>query len=470
MLFDTLQYWVFFALTLGLVALLPHALGKIALVALSYVFYGFWDVRFLLLLAGSTLANYLFGLMIEAHEGRRRRAALVAAVVFNLALLGVFKYFNFFVASFASLVGISEANLVLGIALPVGISFFTFEGIAYVTDVYRRDLQAVRNPVNFALFISFFPHLVAGPIIRPANFFPQTEVAQPVALTDANWGLVQILKGLIKKIVFADFFGPIADACFNGQLYQGMTVAPIFGLLAFSLQIYFDFAGYTDIARGCAALLGYRFPPNFERPYLATDIVEFWKRWHISLSTWLRDYLYIPLGGSRAGTARTYLNLMIVMGLGGLWHGASWNFLIWGLYHGVLLVTHRLWRNVLRLARLDAVVDRPVLIPMWIAITFILVTVGWIPFRAHDLATSIRIFSGLFAVPDVAFLMKVPAFSTLILISLVVCLLDRDRIVQDCLTRLKSPWLIGGVTGVALWMIEAFGQLDTAVPFIYFQF
>jgi alginate O-acetyltransferase complex protein AlgI len=470
MLFDTLQYWVFFALTLALVAVLPHAVGKIALVALSYVFYAFWDVRFLLLLAGSTLANYIFGLLIESREGRSRRTVLVAAVAFNLTVLGIFKYLNFFVASLAPLLGLSELNLALNIVLPIGISFFTFEGIAYVADVYRRDLAAVRNPVDFALFVSFFPHLVAGPIIRPANFFPQTQAPPIFTTTDVNWGLAQILKGLIKKIVFADFFGPIADACFNGQLYQGLTVAPLFGLLAFSFQIYFDFAGYTDIARGCAALLGYRFPPNFERPYLATDIVDFWKRWHISLSTWLRDYLYIPLGGNRLGTARTYLNLIIVMGLGGLWHGASWNFLIWGLFHGALLVTHRLWRSALRGRSLEPIVDQPLLIPFWIAVTFTLVTIGWIPFRAHDLATSLAIFHGLFAVPDLAFLAKVPGFSVLILGSLAICLIDRDRIVQNAVVRRASPWLIGGATGLALWMIEAFGQMDTAVPFIYFQF
>jgi hypothetical protein len=269
MLFDTFQYWVFFALTLALLAALPHRAGKVALVALSYVFYGFWDVRFLLLLAGSTLANYVFGLLIEAREVGSRRLALAIAVTFNVTLLGIFKYFNFFVASFAALFGLPETNLALNVLLPVGISFFTFEGIAYVTDVYRRDLHAVRGPVDFALFVSFFPHLVAGPIIRPANFFPQTEMPPIFAAMDVNWGLVQILKGLIKKIVFADFFGPIADACFTGRPYQGMTVAPLFGLLAFSFQIYFDFAGYTDIARGCAALLGYKFPPNFERPYLA---------------------------------------------------------------------------------------------------------------------------------------------------------------------------------------------------------
>ncbi len=470
MLFDTLQYWVFFALSLALLAVLSHRSGKVALVGLSYVFYASWDVRFLLLLAGSTVANYFFGLLIAPRKGSPRRAVLAIAVAFNLLVLGVFKYLNFFIASFAVPLHLLDSNVVLNIVLPVGISFFTFEGIAYVTDVYRRDMPAVNNFGDFALFVSFFPHLIAGPIIRPGDFFPQARTPTALTKIDLNWGLVQILKGLVKKTVFADFFGPIADAYFAAHSYHGMAVAPLFGLLAFSLQIYFDFAGYTDIARGCAMLLGYRFPPNFERTYLAGDVAEFWKRWHISLSSWLRDYLYIPLGGNRLGTGRTYVNLMIVMGLGGLWHGASWNFLIWGVYHGALLVAHRLWRTFVRWRKLDLVLGRPILAPLWIGITFTLVTIGWIPFRAPDLATSVSTFRGLLAVPDPAFLTNVPAFSVLIAVSLFLCLIDHDRIVQNRLAKSASPWLMGGVIGVTLWIIEAFGQFDTTIPFIYFQF
>jgi D-alanyl-lipoteichoic acid acyltransferase DltB (MBOAT superfamily) len=470
MLFDTFQYWIFFAFTLALLSALPHRSGKIALVGLSYVFYAFWDVRFLLLLAGSTLANHAFGLLIARREDARRRTMLAIGVTFNLVVLAVFKYLNFFIASFVSLVHLPPSNLLLNVILPVGISFFTFEGVAYLTDVYRRDLPAVRNVVDFALFVSFFPHLIAGPIIRPGNFFPQAEAPAALTKAEVSWGLMQIFKGLVKKIVFADFFGPVADACFGQHPYSGMTVAPLFGLLAFSLQIYFDFAGYTDIARGCAMLLGYRFPPNFERPYLARDVVEFWKRWHISLSTWLRDYLYIPLGGNRLGTSRTYLNLMIVMGLGGLWHGASWNFLIWGLYHGTLLVGHRLWRAALRQLKLEYVLDRPILAPFWITITFVLVTIGWIPFRARDLATSIATFRGLFAPPHLAFLMNVPGFPALTLTSLLVCMVDRNRRLQNKLVKSQSVLLMGAFVGLMLWIIEAFGQLNTAIPFIYFRF
>jgi alginate O-acetyltransferase complex protein AlgI len=359
MMFDTLQFWLFFAATMVLLALLRDRPAKVALVAASYVFYGFWDARFCLLLAGSTAVNYAFGRLIDAREGKARKRMVAFALIFNLALLAFFKYTNFFIDSFAATFGVDPTGLALNIILPVGISFFTFEGIAYAVDVYRRQLRAVRDPVDFSLFIAFFPHLVAGPIIRPTDFFPQLAQRPPLTSEDSRWGMREILKGLIKKVAFANYFAPIADAWFGGGQYHGMAVPAWVGVFAFSLQIYFDFSGYTDIARGCARLLGYRFPPNFERPYLSANITEFWRRWHISLSFWLRDYLYISLGGNRVSMPRTYVNLLIVMGLGGLWHGASWNFAIWGLYHGFLLIGHRLWRQAIERSGAARIVDVP---------------------------------------------------------------------------------------------------------------
>ena len=222
----------------------------------------------------------------------------------------------------------------LDVVLPVAISFYTFEAIAYNVDVHRGDVKARASLLDFALFLSFFPHLLAGPIIRPAHFFPQV-AGRPVPNgEDISWAALQIFKGLIKKNVFADNFAAIANPYFNGGSGHAGAWTAWIATFAFSMQIYFDFSGYTDIARGCARLLGYEFPPNFERPYLAKDITQFWRRWHISLSTWLRDYLYIPLGGNRNGAVRAYVNVMITMALGGLWHGANWNFVAWGVYHG----------------------------------------------------------------------------------------------------------------------------------------
>lgn len=470
MLFDTLGYWFFFAGALVLLALLRDRPAKIALVGLSYVFYGAWDWRFCFLLAASTIANYVFGLLIDAREGKARKRAVALAVTFNLAVLAFFKYCNFFIESFAALFGIDPQHWALNLVLPVGVSFFTFEGIAYAVDVYRRQLPAVRSKTDFALFISFFPHLVAGPIIRPMDFFPQLASRPPLTSEDSRWGLREILKGLIKKVAFANYFAPIADAYFSGGTYAGAAVPAWAGVLAFSFQIYFDFSGYTDIARGCARLLGYRFPPNFERPYLAADITDFWRRWHISLSFWLRDYLYISLGGNRVGVARTYVNLLIVMGLGGLWHGASWNFLAWGLFHGLLLIGHRLWSRGLALIGLGALSRARALQPLWVLATFGLVTLGWVPFRAEDFAATRATLAALMSMPDLSFAAAHTGIWLIPLATLGFCLFDRDRRWQDALVQ-RASFPLAVVTAVAaVWFLQVFARIDQQVPFVYFQF
>lgn len=470
MLFDSLSFWVFFGAVLSLVAALRPSRAKWVLVAASYLFYAFWDVRFVLLLGGATLANYLFGLWIDAREGAARRRVVAAAIVANLTVLAVFKYFNFFVDTLHALTGFPVNGMMLQIVLPVGISFITFEGIAYAVDVYRRELRAVRNPLDFMLFVSFFPHLVAGPIIRPIAFMPQ--IGRPLLLSDedARWGLREILKGLFKKVALANYLAPLADAYFHNTPYDRSAVPAWVGVLAFSLQIYFDFSGYTDIARGTARLLGFQFPSNFERPYLSRDIAEFWRRWHISLSSWLRDYLYIPLGGSRHGSARTYVNLLIVMGLGGLWHGASWNFALWGLYHGALLCAHRLWRSCLAGTHWQARIDHPLVAPPAIAVTFILVTLGWVPFRAPDLASTVATLKALWVVPDIRFLAEHPGLVLIALGSLAWCLLDRDRRVQDWLVQRASWQLAAACGGLAAVALEVFARVDARIPFVYFQF
>lgn len=470
MMFDSFPYWLFFALALLGLALLRDRPAKIALVALSFVFYGFWDWRFCFLLGGSIVANYFFGLMIDAREGAMRKRAVTLAVIFNLALLAFFKYANFFVDSFAALFGLDPSGMLLNIVLPVGISFFTFEGIAYAVDIYRRQMRAVRDPVDFSLFISFFPHLVAGPIIRPMDFFPQLAQRLPLSLEDSRWGLREILKGLIKKVAFANWFAPISDAWYSGSAYQDMAVPAWAGVLAFSMQIYFDFSGYTDIARGCARLLGYRFPPNFERPYLAASITDFWRRWHISLSFWLRDYLYISLGGNRVSVPRMYLNLLIVMGLGGLWHGASWNFVLWGLFHGVLLIAHRLWRQGIEAAGLARWVDRRWLAPLWITLCFVLVTLGWIPFRAPDFAATWATLEALLAPQDWRFALAHPAMLAIPLGTLAFCLIDHRRRLQDWLVQRANLPVAALAAALALLFLEIFAQIDAQVPFVYFQF
>lgn len=474
MLFNSLAFWVFFAVVVVLTYAVPARWSKAVLVVASFIFYGLFNPALMALLAACTVFNHGTGLAIGRAGPRGAKAWLAVAVVADLGLLAFFKYTGLLAATVTNLLHLPPSDLAARIVLPVAISFYTFEAISYNVDVYRRALAPRRNLVDFALFISFFPHLVAGPIIRPAHFFPQLD-RRPVPSGEAvAWGVVQIVKGLIKKTVFADSFAVIANGYFDaqagGHVGQGGAVAAWVGVLAFSMQIYFDFSGYTDIARGCARLLGYDFPPNFERPYLARDIAAFWRRWHISLSTWLRDYLYIPLGGSRGGSVRTYVNLLATMALGGLWHGASWNFLLWGVYHGVLLGLHRAWsgwRGV-RAGPGTAVGDAAS-----VGLTFLLVTVGWVTFRVVDFGTTLLVLRDLVTIPP-AWSWDVPREMTVLMVVMVLwLLLDRGRRLQRWLstgTGVGGTIKVSTALAVSLLVLELFSRTDIAVPFIYFQF
>jgi alginate O-acetyltransferase complex protein AlgI len=469
MLFNSFEFWGFFAAVILATYSVPARFSRSVLVVASFAFYATWNPILMLLLAGCILFNYGTGIAVGRTAGRSARAVITFAVAANLGLLGLFKYYGFMVATATNLMNLPADSFAVHIVLPVAISFYTFEAISYNVDIYRRELQARTNLVDFALFISFFPHLVAGPIIRPAHFFPQL-VGRPVPIgDDIAWGTVQIVKGLIKKTVFADNFAIIASAYFNAEVGHGGMVAAWVGVLAFSMQIYFDFSGYTDIARGCARLLGYEFPSNFERPYLARDITEFWRRWHISLSTWLRDYLYIPLGGNRRGAVRTYLNLLITMGLGGLWHGASWNFVIWGLYHGVLLMLHRAWRQWRGPGRSRGGIGSL----LAVALTFLLVTIGWVPFRAPDFATTWLVLGDLVA-GSVHVPIAIPTGFWFLVGAMAVWLtLDRDRRLQTWLSQgsgVLGTLKVSSALAVALLAMMLFSRTDIAVPFIYFQF
>jgi alginate O-acetyltransferase complex protein AlgI len=467
MLFDHLQYWIFFAAVLAAVASYSAKSGRIILVLASFVFYSFWDTRFVWLLGGYTLFNYFTGLAIEAAGPLSRRAWMVLGVAGNLCVLGFFKYFNFFIDSFSHLTGFDKSSIAIKILLPVGVSFFAFEGIAYNVDVYRRDVEPKRSLIEFALFITFFPHLVAGPIIRPNNFFPQVAAGWRLTRGDFGWGMVQIIKGLIKKVVFADALALYANQYFsNPDGHQEMVFV---GVTAFGLQIYFDFAGYTDIARGCARLLGFKFPPNFDRPYLSRSIAEFWKRWHISLSSWLRDYLYIPLGGSRSGKLMTYRNYMIVMGLGGLWHGASWNFVIWGVYHGLLLCGHRLWLEYSPNVLLSRVKTRIGGAFSWL-LTIVLVFIGWIPFRAADWQQTKSILSGLLHTESYHLSVLPADLMVLIALASIWCLIDQRRRLEQWAEERASMLSLTTASGLALWFMNLTMVRDISIPFIYFKF
>ena len=341
MLFNSLEFWIFFSLVLLFSRLLPRRPRNLFLLGASYLFYMWWDARFIVLIVASTLVDFLVGRSLHNARGRSRWWLLIASLAANLGLLGFFKYYNFLAGSLAGLLGISARTLHLDIILPVGISFYTFQSMSYTIDIYRGKLEPVKRLTDFALYVAFFPQLVAGPIVRAREFFPQLFQWRPPSHERTEKGISLILVGLVKKMVLADNFARISDLYFGDVAAHPGAWAAWSATFAFAMQIFFDFSGYTDIARGCGRLLGYEFPVNFRRPYLAGSITEFWRRWHISLSSWLRDYLYIPLGGNRRGSWTTYENLMVTMLLGGLWHGASWNFVLWGGYHGLLLAGER---------------------------------------------------------------------------------------------------------------------------------
>jgi alginate O-acetyltransferase complex protein AlgI len=347
MLFDSTAYILFLILITLLYWRLPFRPQNYVLLAASYFFYAWWDWRFLFLMAGSTLVDYVVARKIaSSSEGRTRRFLLVFSLILNFSFLGIFKYFNFFVdsmAHLATLLGMKQIPVsIWQILLPPGISFYTFQEVAYIVDVYHGKVKAAESLVDYALFISLFPHLIAGPIQRPSHLLPQVQKPRAWDPRKAFHGLLLILEGLFRKVVIADNCALIANTAFAGGLGGPNVMTVLLGTYAFAWQIYGDFSGYSSIARGSAQLLGFHFMVNFRQPYLAESLQDFWRRWHISLSTWLRDYLYIPLGGNRLGKIRTYLNLMITMLLGGLWHGANWTFVVWGGIHGVGLALERL--------------------------------------------------------------------------------------------------------------------------------
>jgi len=354
----------------------------------SYAFYAYFDWRLLSILIGCTLINYFLAIVIQGSSSIGRRKLLLAmSLVANLSMLGFFKYFNFFadnVVHFLNLVGLHPGEVTLKILLPLGISYYSFMALGYMIDVYRKKLPATRNLLNFALFMSFFPYIASGPIGRAPDLLPQFASPRKINVQHIDTGILLVVWGYFQKMVIADNLGILADRIFNGYTqYQGLDV--VIGILAFTVQIYCDFSGYTDIARGIAKLMGFDLMVNFRLPYFALNPRDFWLRWHISLSSWLRDYLYIPLGGDRMGQGRTYLNLGLTMVLCGLWHGAAWTYIIWGAYHGLALIMHRLFERSRALKARWVGKLRGVLVPLQMAGMFAVVAFGWLIFRCTSL-------------------------------------------------------------------------------------
>jgi alginate O-acetyltransferase complex protein AlgI len=406
MLFSSIGFLFFFVAVLTSYAALSRSwtARKILLLVASYGFYMVWNPPFVLLLMGSTLLDYMAGKRIAASRDRRvKNAWLVASCIGNLGVLGFFKFGDFLVSNvwYLAQPAVQYPELLRDVVLPVGISFYTFQSLSYTIDVYRDRRSVASGPLDFALYVSFFPQLVAGPILRARDFLPQLSENKPLRAGNARVGIDQVARGFAKKLLIADALAPYVDTVFASPASFG-AVNILLALYAYSFQIYCDFSGYSDIAIGTARILGFRVPDNFQLPFLARNPREHWQRWHMSLSSWLRDYLYIPLGGSRLSPPRTYVNLLLTMTLGGLWHGAAWNFVLWGLYHGVWLCAHRLVSGAAPPAAVAAG-GRASRLWHWISVglMFHVVCGSWVLFRAQSLTDSGHLVSGLldFAAP-----------------------------------------------------------------------
>ena len=473
MTFNSLTFLAFFAIVVALHRLpLAWRTKKLNLLVASYIFYAAWNPPFVALLWLSTIIDWKAAQWLDSAEGMaRRRGILLISLIANLGLLGYFKYGGFLLANFAALAssaGIDYQPPKWDIILPVGISFYTFQTMSYTLDVYLRRARPARSFLDFALFVTFFPQLVAGPIVRPTDLLPQFAAPRTATRQQVLWGLMLMTIGLFEKIVLADgLLAPVVDAVYGAT----KLVKPLdawLGTLAFSGQIFCDFAGYTTTAIGASLVLGFSMIDNFRYPYAAIGFSDFWRRWHISLSTWLRDYLYVPLGGNRKGPGRTHVNLMLTMLLGGLWHGAAWTFVVWGGLHGTYLVAERLLRNWL--GHLTVWRRWPVRIGLAL-MTYALVNVTWVFFRARDFATAKRVLSAMLGVathgaPVLSAWLVVSAAGTVGAILLVHAYM-RERDLHAEVQRL--PALAAG----ALWGAMAFLIAITqggSDAFIYFQF
>ncbi len=505
MFFDTPIYVVFLSLVVACYWGRSRKTQNVFLLAASYFFYGWWDWRFLILIAISTFVDFHCAHYIDGSDNpRHRRILLTLSLLVNFGFLGFFKYFNFFEDSLIEVlhvIGVGSVNrTVLSILLPPGISFYTFQEVAYIVDVYKRRLKPANSLTDYALFISLFPHLIAGPIQRPSHLLPQVQNERKFNGDQFFSGLMLILCGLFRKCVVADNCALLANAAFGGKLGEPSLPVVLLGTYAFAGQIYGDFSGYSDIARGSAQLLGFHFMVNFRQPYLATSLQDFWRRWHISLSTWLRDYLYIPLGGSRDGEGKTIRNLMTTMLLGGLWHGANWTFVLWGGIHGGGLALERFVRGIFASPDRNGVRgesplrgdrggqsassvgiavssslerDRSSLLSpaAWLRriIIFHLVCLAWIFFRAASIHDATAFLSGLSVFawrPEFS-----TAFRFLALFSIPLFLIDlvnETRGEEYLLERIHETIRIG--VAVAFFLLVTFCSGNDLNAFIYFQF
>ncbi len=474
MLFNSLTFVVFFALVLALhYAPFPWRVKKSNLLIASYLFYAAWNPPFVVLLWISTIVDWnVAKWMFREQRQSRRRMLLWLSIATNLGILGYFKYGEFLLQNWQALMlsfGIDYQVPAWSIILPVGISFYTFQTMAYSLDIYLRRAEPAKSFLDFSLFVTFFPQLVAGPIVRPTHLIPQFAVPHLASARQFGWGLTLVILGLFQKVVIADgMLAAPAEAVFDAK-GPVSTLDAWLGTLAFSGQIFSDFAGYSTTAIGVALCLGFSLPTNFRFPYAAIGFSDFWRRWHISLSTWLRDYLYIPLGGNRKSSTRTYINLMLTMLLGGLWHGASWNFVVWGGLHGGFLAIERFTRA--RFGHL-ALGDRLWFQILLALLTYAAVNVTWVFFRAQDFSTSSSIVMSMFGMAPADAATPLPTLHIIYVVGVISALLTahwlmRNTTLEAVAARIPRPLLAFLLAFMVFTVIITQG---TGNAFIYFQF
>ena len=470
MLFNNPKFFIFLFTVIILLLVGNKTYKKFVLLISSYVFYGLWDWRFLSLIALSTAIDYILGKQIFNNKSLKKRKILLSiSVVANLGILAFFKYYNFFINSLQEFIFLFSDNSInynaLNIILPVGISFYTFQTMSYTIDIYRKKLNPSNSVLDFAIFVSFFPQLVAGPIERAKNLLPQISNFNGIKIQNIKNSFILFFTGYIQKVLIADNLAPISDNYFS-NFNELDSIYLISGLIVFSFQIYFDFAGYSNIARGIARIFGIELMINFNQPYFSSNLSEFWKRWHISLSTWLKDYLYIPLGGNKKGDFRTYNNLMITMLLGGLWHGASWNFVLWGGLHGSYLILYKLFNSNYK----ELKIKLPIKI-FNIIFVYFLVLLTWLPFRTNNISDTYNFLVGIInwngTIPFSELLFILFLFFILLIIDLPAYFYKSHEYLLKLPKWFQFSIYFIGTLAIAITFL--LNQNDVR-PFIYFQF
>ena len=475
MIFNSFTFLCFIAVFFPLYFILRGKQRILLSLFASYIFYGWWDWRFLGLLITSTVIDYSLGLQMgKSPTEQHRRKLLLLSVFINLGILGFFKYFNFFIDSFDVLLtsaGINFPLSTLQIILPVGISFYTFQSMSYTIDIYRKEIEVEYDFWRFATYVAFFPQLVAGPIVRARDFLPQLQKDHAFDWQQLNWGVGLMLWGFFKKVAVADSLAPFVDQCFQTpEAFSSFHL--LTGVIFYSFQIYCDFSGYSDIAIGVAMIFGFYFPVNFKTPYFSQNFSEFWTRWHITLSTWLRDYLYIPLGGNRRGVLQTYRNLMLTMLLGGLWHGANWTFVFWGFLHGFYLVVQRLAGKSYTALLQNLKVPTFASAGMNILIVYSLTCFAWIFFRSGNFQTAIHVITGIGSLENFtpgSIVNKFVFIKGILLIGILLSVEVTNFKFHFLGLASKSTVFRIAAYASLLWIISLLGTFGSNA-FIYFQF